>query len=84
MSLILGLADKPLDDGLPHTLLTYANGPGFYNNIMINEDGNNVTRLNLTTTNFTNDRKYRYTTAGWRDDTTVKFKKVHNYRCVTF
>jgi hypothetical protein len=60
-----------LDDELPYTLITYANGPGFYNNIKINNDGTNVTRLNLSDTDFIDDREYRYTSSGIRDSATV-------------
>ena len=67
-----GLGDKPLDDGLPYTLITYANGPGFYDNMKINTNGTNVTRLNLADTNFMDDREYRYSTTGWRDSATVR------------
>ena len=67
----LGLGDDPLDDGLPYTLLTYANGPGFYDNMRINNDGTNVTRLDLDATNFLENREYRYAATGWRDSATV-------------
>ena len=67
----LGLGDDPLDDGLPYTLMTYANGPGFYDNMRINNDGTNVTRLDLDATNFLENREYRYAATGWRDSATV-------------
>ena len=62
-----------MDDGLPYTLITYANGPGFYDNIKVNHNGTNVTRLNLSDTNFINNPEYRYTASGYRDSATVGF-----------
>ena len=75
-TLLLGLGEEPLDDGLPYTLITYANGPGFYNNIKVNNDGTNVTRLNLSATDFINDPEYRYTTSGIRDSATVSIVQL--------
>jgi hypothetical protein len=75
--IFLGLGDDPLDDELPYTLITYANGPGFYNNIKINNDGTNVTRLNLSDTDFINDREYRYTSSGIRDSATVGILQLY-------
>ena len=37
-----------LDDDLPHTTLSYANGKGFHLHNVLDGDGANVTRLNLT------------------------------------
>ena len=51
--------------------MTYANGPGFYDNMRINDDGTNVTRLDLDATNFLQNREYRYAATGWRDSATV-------------
>ena len=68
---LLGLGEQNLDDDLPYTLLTYSNGPGFNNNFEVNTMGTNVTRMNLSTTNFINDREYRYSANGLRDSSTV-------------
>ena len=37
-----------LDDDLPYTTLSYANGKGYYLHNVLDVDGANVTRLNLT------------------------------------
>ena len=68
---LLGLGEQNLDDDLPYTLMTYSNGPGFNNNFEVNTIGTNVTRMNLSTTNFINDREYRYSANGLRDSSTV-------------
>ena len=43
-----GLTGSLLDDDLPYTTLSYTNGKGYYRHNIVNEDGTNVTRLNLT------------------------------------
>ena len=68
---LLGLGEQNLDDDLPYTLMTYSNGPGFNNNFEVNTMGTNVTRMNLSSTNFINDREYRYSANGLRDSSTV-------------
>jgi len=65
-----GLGEQNLDDDLPYTLMTYSNGPGFNNNFEVNTMGTNVTRMNLSSTNFINDREYRYSANGLRDSST--------------
>ena len=77
---LLGLGEQNLDDDLPYTLLTYSNGPGFNNNFEVNTMGTNVTRMNLSATNFINDREYRYSANGLRDSSTVhKFRPELGY-----
>ena len=73
---LLGLGEQNLDDDLPYTLMTYSNGPGFTNNFEVNNMGTNVTRMNLSTTNFINDREYRYSANGLRDSATVHISNV--------
>ena len=51
--------------------MTYSNGAGFYNNFEVNSMGTNVTRTNLSSTDFINDREYRYSANGFRDSATV-------------
>ena len=65
-----------MDDDLPYTLMTYSNGPGFYNNFEVDTMGTNVTRMNLSKTNFINDREYRYSANGFRDSATVHISNV--------
>ena len=43
-----GLAGDLLDDDLPHTTLSYANGKGYYMHNVLDDEATNVTRLNLT------------------------------------
>ena len=73
---LLGLGEQNLDDDLPYTLMTYSNGPGFTNNFEVNNMGTNVTRMNLSTTNFVIDREYRYSANGLRDSATVHISDV--------
>ena len=45
---IRGLTGDLLDDDLPYTTLSYANGKGYRIHNVLDADGDNVTRLNLT------------------------------------
>jgi alkaline phosphatase len=66
---IRGLSSRILDDGLPNSILNYANGPSYYQHNIV-KDGN-VSRLNLTTVKqeLVNDPEFRYPSGGiWGDE----------------
>ena len=63
---INGLASRLLDDGLPHSILNYANGKSIYD-FYYAENGQ-VKRKNLTGIDQTRDQSYRFPSAAYNSD----------------
>jgi alkaline phosphatase len=63
------LSDQTHDDGLPYTLLSYTNGPSYYENNLVADQGDQVVRKDLTHEPIT-DPNFQHTSSADRSSET--------------
>ena len=63
---IRGISNDLGDDNMTYTTLSYANGAGYYIHNKVNDDGTNITRVDLSTWDNVTDYTFIDTSSGYR------------------
>ncbi len=67
--MIIGIVDNEVGiDDKPYSILSYANGPGFYDHLYVDANGN-VSRVNMSETNFTDFEIHQPASAPLKSET---------------